>query len=152
MGFPCSGRFPCHACHRHYPGGTDRAHSLYVPGRLRPSPSVGRVGSHIRLFEACSTFTHVTACMRAESPYATLLHRSVFSESRYLLSPLRLLPTAATLCRVGFTPTGNRRLCTAHQRLRRNNHNEHCGTELLRAIAKRVLRTHRFDAHPLEWV
>src|SRR5450830_380633 len=77
MGFPCSGRFPCHACHRHYPGGTDRAHSLSVPGRLRPSPSVRRVGSHIRLFEACSTFTRVTACMRAASPYATLFHRSV---------------------------------------------------------------------------
>ncbi len=25
MGFPCSGRIPCHACRRQYPGGTDGA-------------------------------------------------------------------------------------------------------------------------------
>jgi hypothetical protein len=43
----------------------------------RPSPSERRVGSHVTLFEACSAFTHVTACMLAESPYATLCPRSV---------------------------------------------------------------------------
>ena len=31
--------------------------------------------------------------------------------------PLRLLPAGATRCRVGFAPTGNRRLCTAHNTL-----------------------------------
>ena len=36
--------------------------------QLRPSPKSGRVGSCINVFEACSTFTHVTACMLAESP------------------------------------------------------------------------------------
>src|SRR5208282_1679338 len=35
---------------------------------LRPSPKPGRVGSCISLFEACSAFTQVTACMLAESP------------------------------------------------------------------------------------
>jgi hypothetical protein len=34
----------------------------------RPSPSPRRVGSCILNFEACSAFTHVTACTLAESP------------------------------------------------------------------------------------
>ena len=38
------------------------------PQRQRPSPSVCRVGVHIGRFEACSTFTRVTACRLAESP------------------------------------------------------------------------------------
>jgi len=33
---------------------------------------VWRVGSHVALFEACSAFTRVTACLLAESPYAIL--------------------------------------------------------------------------------
>jgi hypothetical protein len=37
------------------------------------------------------------------------------SAIRYLLSPLRLLPAGATSCRVGLSPTGDRRLCTAHR-------------------------------------
>ena len=78
MGFPCSGRFPCHACRRQYPGGIGGALSLCSPPtEQRPSPSDRRVSSHITCFEACSAFTHVTACMLAGSPYATLCHRSV---------------------------------------------------------------------------
>jgi hypothetical protein len=38
-----------------------------------------------------------------------------FSAIRYLLSPPRLLPAGATSCRVGLSPTGDRRLCTAHR-------------------------------------
>ena len=38
------------------------------PQRQRPSPYRCRVGVHIGRFEACSTFTHVTACRLAESP------------------------------------------------------------------------------------
>ena len=38
------------------------------PQRQRPSPSLCRVGVHIGRFEACSTFTHVTACRLAASP------------------------------------------------------------------------------------
>ena len=38
----------------------------------RPSPLFKRVGSCITLFEACSTFTHVPACVLAEPPKATL--------------------------------------------------------------------------------
>jgi hypothetical protein len=38
----------------------------------RPSPKFRRVGSHITLFEACSAFTHVPACMLAKPPKAAL--------------------------------------------------------------------------------
>ena len=34
----------------------------FFPVLLRPSPNIGRVGFHIFTFEACSRFTHVTAC------------------------------------------------------------------------------------------
>ena len=38
------------------------------PQRRRPSPSECEVGVHIGRFEACSTFTCVTACRLAASP------------------------------------------------------------------------------------
>jgi len=39
--------------------------------RSQPSPSYRRIGSCIRLFEVCSAFTHVTACVLAKSPKVT---------------------------------------------------------------------------------
>ena len=54
----------------------------YTPQR-RPSPFLSRVGSHITLFEACSAFTHVTACLLAESPYAIL---SIEGSDRFVTS------------------------------------------------------------------
>ena len=64
-------------CRRHYPGGplgSDRSwDGLFQPfpihpQRQRPSPSDCKVGVHIGRFEACSTFTCVTACRLAASP------------------------------------------------------------------------------------
>ena len=64
-------------CRRHYPGGplgSDRSWGgLFQPfpihpQRQRPSPSECKVGVHIGRFEACSTFTCVTACRLAASP------------------------------------------------------------------------------------
>ena len=64
-------------CRRHYPGGplgSDRSWGgLFQPfpihpQRRRPSPSDCKVGVHIGRFEACSTFTRVTACRLAASP------------------------------------------------------------------------------------
>jgi hypothetical protein len=63
-------------CSRHYPGGplgSDRSWTAYSslaihPQRRRPSPLSCRVGVHIGRFEACSTFTRVTACRLAASP------------------------------------------------------------------------------------
>jgi len=115
VGFPCSGRFPRHACHRHYPGGTDRSQSLLLlrsaaafpamrSGRLPHCTFRGLLGVHSRYgLHAC----WVASCDPLSS--------ECFSAIRYLLSPLRLLPAGATSCRVGLSPTGNRRLCTAHR-------------------------------------
>ncbi len=63
-------------CRRHYPGGPlgriarGTAYSNRFPARqrLRPSLSLCKVGIHIGRFEACSTFTRVTACLLAASP------------------------------------------------------------------------------------
>jgi len=45
--------------------------------RWQPSPKSCWVGSCIVLFEACSAFTRVTACVLAESPKVTLLHQCI---------------------------------------------------------------------------
>ena len=45
-----------------------RVLSLVQPDRRRPSLFLGQLGFRIARFEACSTFTHVTACVFAESP------------------------------------------------------------------------------------
>ena len=65
-----------HACRRQYPGGTGRCSRRSLPDRCQPSPFQRRVGFRITRFEACSAFTLVAACVLAESPMATLCHRS----------------------------------------------------------------------------
>jgi hypothetical protein len=78
----------------------------------RPSPHVRWVGTHVRIFEACSAFTRVTACLLAMPPCGTLsrrlrrfccLHRR--SDSYRLERPS---------CRVGIAPTEEPHLFTAH--------------------------------------
>src|SRR6202795_118956 len=71
-------------------GWSDGVNSLLRFHSLRPSPKPGRVGSCVSLFEACSAFTHVTACMLAESP----MRPSTPKASAASLPPLllRLLP------------------------------------------------------------
>src|SRR5437868_3409899 len=47
-----------------------------APGlSARPSPFFRRVGIHIVTFEACSSFTHVTACTVAHPPYVGFIAR-----------------------------------------------------------------------------
>jgi len=65
-----------HTCHRQYPGGTGRCSRRSLPDRWQPSPFQRRVGFRIVLFEACSAFTRVVACVVAEPPEAALCHRS----------------------------------------------------------------------------
>jgi hypothetical protein len=60
--------FLLYACHRHYPGGTSGCIHRSLPQKQLPSPVVRWVGFRIKSFEACSTFTRVTACILAESP------------------------------------------------------------------------------------
>src|SRR6266481_4725697 len=57
------------------PAVTDGIDSLVPFHRLRPSPSVGRVGSCISCFGACSVLLHVRPARLAESPEATLFIR-----------------------------------------------------------------------------
>jgi hypothetical protein len=81
--------------------------------RLRPSPSLCWVGSHIKCFEACSAFTHVTACLLAESPEATL---SIKGFGSIVASTAAPIATGWNdNCRVGIAPTEDRRLFTAHK-------------------------------------
>ena len=71
------------ACRAQYPGGPDQVLvgcELRVPARVSslsvlPSPLSGRVGVHITTFEACSSFTRVTACTVARPPYVGFIAR-----------------------------------------------------------------------------
>jgi hypothetical protein len=98
--FPCCAWSTLLACRRQYPGRFDGICSLVRFHQLRPSPKPGRVGSCISLFEACSAFTHVTACMLAESP----MRPSTPKASAASLPPplLRLLPGGANQFPGGF--------------------------------------------------
>ena len=61
-------------CHRNYPGGLSGSCRFSndkrrrFPHRQRPSPTNFQVGAHNELFEDCSTFTRVTACLLAGPP------------------------------------------------------------------------------------
>jgi hypothetical protein len=60
--------FPLHTCHRHYPGETTGLIVRPFPATAAfPVTPSGRLPHH-PFFEACSAFTHVTACMCARSP------------------------------------------------------------------------------------
>ena len=95
-------------CRRHYPGGTVGC-CRYPVQRRRPSLKTRQVGFRIILFEACSAFTRVPACMVAKSPKSDPLHQST---STNLLPPPPpwLLPAERPIGRVGFAPTGDRQL------------------------------------------
>ena len=66
-----------------YPGGTAGC-CRYPVRRRRPSLKTRQVGFRIILFEACSAFTRIPACMVAESPEVTRYTR-VLHHIRYLL-------------------------------------------------------------------
>ena len=94
-------------------GGWDRRFCSCSPNHVSLPRKEGRVGPRIVLFEACSAFTRVTACTLATSPY--IVTRWSPEASTVSLPPqlLRLLPAGA-FRRVGLSPTGKRRLFTAH--------------------------------------
>src|SRR5262249_23109292 len=87
------------------------AHS---PSRISLPRKGCRVGLRIVLFEACSAFTRVTACTLALSPI-----RDTHSEgfSYFVTSIAAPVASGWSGRRVGLTPTGKRRLLTAHTRL-----------------------------------
>ena len=70
---------------------------LRVPARvsslsMQPSPFAWRVGVHIFTFEACSSFTRVTACRVARLPYVSFITRP--HPSRLPGSGARKLPSS----------------------------------------------------------
>src|SRR6185369_9338355 len=70
---------------------------LRVPARVTslsvlPSPLWGRVGVHITTFEACSSFTRVTACKVAHPPYVGFIAR--LRPGRFPGSGARKLPSS----------------------------------------------------------
>ena len=88
-----------------------------LPQLQRPSLVYGQVGFRITLFEACSAFTHVTACVLAKSPKATLYTGGF---SGFVASTTAPIATGwSDPCRVGFAPTEDVRLSTAHHKLPR---------------------------------
>ncbi|MFH0981249.1 MAG: hypothetical protein V2A79_06905, partial [Planctomycetota bacterium] len=74
----------------------------------------------ITLFEACSAFTRVTACMLAESSKTTLSIEGSDDFVTSIAAPIATgwftLPpwSRSPPCRVGLSPTEDARLFTAH--------------------------------------
>jgi hypothetical protein len=84
-----------------------------------------QVGPRIVLFEACSVFTHVTACTLALSPYFVTRFTEGFNH--FVTSIVAPVASGWSGCRVGLAPTGKAPpLHGAHQK--RSLHiAPHCG-------------------------
>ena len=104
--------FPCVHAISNTPARRLGASSARFPSRISLPRFGFRVDPRIVLFEACSAFTRVTACTLAPSPYFVTASPKASTAS---LPPqlLRLHPAGA-FHRVGLSPTGKRRLSTAH--------------------------------------
>src|SRR6266436_6513900 len=88
------------------------AHPLLCSPRRISLPRKGcRVDLRIVLFEACSAFTRVTACTLALSPIRDTL---IEGFSHFVTSMTAPIASRLKRFRFGFSPTGKRRLCTAH--------------------------------------
>jgi hypothetical protein len=99
-------------CCRHYPGAAaGRTLRSASPNRISLPRKGCRVGLRIVLFEACSAFTRITACTLALSPIRDTLTRGF---SHFVSSMTAPVASGWSRCRVGFAPTGKRRLSTAH--------------------------------------
>src|SRR3981189_1492835 len=89
--------------------------SLNSPSHFSLPRYGSRVGLHFVLFEACSTFPRVAACTLALSPIRDTL---IEGFSHFVTSMTAPIASGWSDCRVGFSPTGKRRLCTAHAKCR----------------------------------
>src|ERR1700751_5689054 len=75
---------------------------------MQPSPNGRRVGIRIVTFEACSSFTHVTAHRIAQSPKATFVAR--LQPCQLPSRAARQLPDQSTILRVESSSTDDSRL------------------------------------------
>jgi len=104
-------------CRRQYPGGPlglDRSwDGLFQPfpctRRRRPSPYTCKVGDHIGLFEACSTFTGDYGLSARRVAKATRLSRRL-RRFRYLHRRSDSYRLERPSCRVGLAPTEDQHL------------------------------------------
>ena len=114
LGLPVLRALSLCACCRHYPGAAPGGTaSLIHPSRVSLPRKGCRVGLRIVLFEACSALTRVTACTLARSPIRDPLSEGF---SHFVTSMTAPVASGWSGCRVGFSPTGKRRLITAHTR------------------------------------
>src|ERR1700723_4408181 len=105
------------------PRGSHWAYSSLKSPSCFSLPRYGsRIGLHIFLFEACSTFTRVAACILALSPIRDTL---IEGFSHFVTSMTAPIASGWGGCRVGLAPTGKRRLCSAHA----NNGSPHCSRD-----------------------
>jgi hypothetical protein len=80
----------------------------------QPSPKGLSSRLRIVLFADCSAFTRVTACTLALSPIRDTL---IEGFSHFVTSMTAPIASGWSGCRVGFAPTGKRRLVTAHTQI-----------------------------------
>jgi hypothetical protein len=112
LGLPVLRALSLCTCCRHYPGAAaGRTLRSASPSRISLPRKGCRVGLRIVLFEDCSAFTRVTACTLALSPIRDTL---IEGFSHFVTSMTAPIPSGWSGCRVGFAPTGKRRLVTAH--------------------------------------
>ena len=112
MGLPVLRMLSLCTCCRHYPGAAaGRTLRSASPSRISLPRKGCRVGLRIVLFEDCSAFTRVTACTLALSPIRDTL---IEGFSHFVASMTAPIASGWSGCRVGFAPTGKRRLVTAH--------------------------------------
>src|SRR5258708_36527587 len=112
MGLPVLRTLSLSTCRRHYPGtASGRIASLSSSRRISLPRKGCRVDLRIVLFEDCSAFTRVAACTLALSPIRDTL---IEGFSHFVTSMTAPIASGWSGCRVGFAPTGKRRLCTAH--------------------------------------
>src|SRR5207302_223750 len=114
MGLPVLRTLSLCTCRRHCPGAaSERIASLMSSRRINLPRKGCRVDLRIVLFEACSAFTRVTACILALSPIRDTL---IEGFSHFVTSMTAAIASGWSVCRVGLAPTGKRRLVTAHTR------------------------------------
>src|SRR4030088_2419899 len=112
LGLPVLRTLSLCSCCRHYPGAAaGRTLRSASPNRISLPRKGCRDGLRIVIFEDCSAFTRVTACTLALSPIRDTL---IEGFSHFVASMTGPIASGWSGCRVGFAPTGKRRLVTAH--------------------------------------
>src|ERR1039457_41822 len=124
MGLPVLRTLSLFTYCRHYPGAAaGRTLRSTSPSRISLPRKGCRVGLRIVLFEDCSAFTRVTACTLGRSPIRDTL---IDGFSPFVPSMTAPIASGWSGCRVGFAPTGKRRLITAHTQVGHRGMSEKC--------------------------